>query len=319
MSVPPLKAATDMPLETALYLKSGDEVIFAIHTSSAVPQTGMGVVLAHSGYNNFSAHRNGVWTSISRQLAHAGIPSLRFDYAGTGESSGAGFTFRLDGQPVADETAAMDALRASGCRQLLLVGSCFGAFPSVMVGAASEDVAGVILLAPTLVLPDTRRMATFWEGLHEAVNRQTLRTAATNRHYRRWLFARLVSLARTKVAVKLSRPTRHTPASPGAEPSAVVSPGRGLLMENELARLVMTGRQVEVVYGTNDDNLARVTADPDASRALRLLREQRPRGLAWTVLEGSVHGLEDIAVQEQLIELVVGRACEVASRGLTSR
>ena len=64
MSVPPLKAATDMPLETALYLQSGDEAVFAIRTSPVVPETGIGVVLAHSGYNNLSAHRNGVWTSI---------------------------------------------------------------------------------------------------------------------------------------------------------------------------------------------------------------------------------------------------------------
>ena len=318
MSVPPLKAATDMPLETALYLQSGDEAVFAIRTSPVVPETGIGVVLAHSGYNNFSAHRNGVWTSISRQLACAGIPSLRFDFAGTGESSGI-FTYRLRGQPVADETAAMDALRATGCQQLLLVGSCFGAFPSVMASVAREDVAGVILLAPTLVSPDARGVATFWGRLREAVNRQTLRTVATNRDYRRWFFARLASLAKTKVAVKLSRPARHAPASSGAEPSAVVSPGRGLLMENELARLVTSGRQVEVVYGTNDDNLARVAADPDASRALRLLREHRPRGLAWTELEGAVHGMEDIAVQEQLIGLVVGRARELSNRGLTSR
>jgi alpha/beta superfamily hydrolase len=315
MSVPPQETPTDVPLETALYLQAGDEAVFAIHTSPAVPQTSIGVVLAHSGLNNFSAHRNGVWTVISRKLASAGISSLRFDFAGTGESSGV-FTQELGGQPVTDATAAMDALRATGCQQLLLVGSCFGGIPSVMAGVAREDVTGIILLSPPLVLPDARRMATLWERLHEAFNLQTLRTITINRHYRRWFFARLISLAKTKVAVKLSRPA---PASPEAGTSAVVSPGRGLLMENELARLVTTGRQVEVVFGTNDGNLARVTADPEVSSALRLLREHRPRGLAWTVLEGSVHGLEDIAVQEQLIELVVGRARELTDRGFTSR
>lgn len=317
MSAQPQEAATERPLETALYLQSGDEAVFAIHTSPVVPQTGIGVVLAHSGPNNFSAHRNGVWTSMSRQLAYAGIPSLRFDFAGTGESSGV-FTQGLGGQPVTDETAAMDALRATGCQQLLLVGSCFGGIPSVMASVTREDVAGVILLSPPLLLPDARRMVALRERLQETFNRQTLRTVAVNRHYRRWFFARLVSLAKTKVAVKLSRPARYAPASPGVEPSAVVSSRSGLLMENELARLVTTGRQVEVVFGTSDGNMARVAADPDASRALRLLRENRPRGLAWTVLEGSVHGLEDIAVQEQLIGLVVRRASELINRDLTS-
>ncbi len=111
------------------------------------------MVLAHSGANNFSAHRNGVWTSISRQLAREGIPSLRFDFAGTGESSGE-LVLGATGQPVTDVVAAMDGLRATGCRRLLIVGSCFGAIPSIAAAAGRGDVAGLILLSPPLVLPD---------------------------------------------------------------------------------------------------------------------------------------------------------------------
>jgi pimeloyl-ACP methyl ester carboxylesterase len=314
---------TDKPTtERALYLPSGTEKIFAIATAPALPPAGLGVVLAHSGANNFSAHRNAVWTRLARQLAREGIGSLRFDFAGTGESSGQ-LVQQLTGQPVTDATVAMDAMRAAGCRRLLLVGSCFGAIPSVMAGVARDDVAGVIMLSPPLVLPGTGGTATVRERVREVVSLPALRTVATNRDYRRWYFARLASLAGTRATMQLRRLTAGPPrsgqpersASPerSARPQRSASPERsGLILERELARLVTGGSRVEVVYGTHDGNLARVSADPDATRAVRLLRD-RPAGLKWTVLEGPVHGLEDVGVQEQLIRLIAGRARDLAA------
>lgn len=312
MSAPAPVASTDTSIETARYLQSGTETVFAVHTSPVSSPADLGVLLVHSGPNNFSAHRNGVWTAISRRLAREGIPSLRFDFAGTGESSGE-FALRLDGQPVADATAAMDALRTTGCQRLLVVGSCFGGIPSIVAGVARGDVAGMILVSPPLVLPGAGGIASFRERLREVINRPTLRTIATNREYRRWFFGRLASLAWTRATVQLSRLSSRTPASRTPEPSAGTRPGRGLLIERELARMVMTGSHIEVVFGTSDDNLARIEADAQASRALRRLRD-RPTGLVWTVFDGAVHGLEDVALQEQLIRLVVGRARDLTGR-----
>ena len=303
-------ASPDTFAETAMYLQSGTETVFAVRTSPVTSRADIGVVLAHSGANNFSAHRNGVWTSITRRLAREGVPSLRFDFAGTGESSGK-FVLELAGQPVTDAAAAMDALRALGCRRLLVVGSCFGAVPSVVAGAARGDIAGMILLSPPLVPPGGGRMATLRERIGEVVNLPTLRIVATNREYRRWYVARHASLAKTKATIKLSRLATHTPPSSTPEPAAGTSPGRGLLLESELARLITNGSHVEVVFGTRDGNLARVEGDPDASRAIRLLQGGRPAGLAWTVFDGPVHGLEDAAIQEQVIQLVVRRACDL--------
>ena len=317
MSSPALVASTDTPVETARYIRSGTETLFAVHTSPVTSPADLGVLLAHSGPNNFSAHRNGVWTDISRELARQGIPSLRFDFAGTGESSGE-FVLRLDGQPVADATAAMNALQATGCRRLLVVGSCFGGIPSAVASAARADVAGVILVSPPLVLPGAGGMASSWEKLREVVNRTTLHTVATNREYRRWFFGRLAFLAWTRATVQLSRFTSRTAASRTPEPSAGAGPSRGLLIESELARLVTTGSHIEVVFGTSDENLARIHGEAAASRALRRLRDRRPTGLVWTVFDGPVHGLEDVALQKQLIRLIVGRACDLTGRQPTA-
>jgi hypothetical protein len=91
-----------------------------------------------------------------------------------------------------------------------------------------------------------------------------------------------------------------------------------MLVESELARLVMTGSHIEMVYGTSDDNLARIEGDAEAVRILRRLRDRRPAGLVWTVFDGAVHGLEDVALQEQLIRLILGRACDLAGRPATA-
>ena len=300
-------------VESARYLRSGNETVFAILTSPEIARSDIGIVLAHSGANNFSAHRNGVWTSLSRRLAQDGIPSLRFDFAGTGESTGE-FALTLAGQPVSDVTAAMDALRAAGCRRLLVVGSCYGAVPSVVASAARGDVAGVIMLSPPLVVTDGQHEASLRERISAIVNRRTLRALATNGQYRRWFFTWFISVSAAKVRAMLGGLAKREPASSAPEQKTSVGSGRGLLLEKDLARLVTTGSHVEVVYGTHDGNLARVDGDPGASRAIRLLEGHRPTGLVRTVLDGPVHGLEDIGIQQQLTELVIRSA-----QGLTGR
>lgn len=292
-------------LESAIYLDSGSEAVFALHTSSRAPSTDLGVVLAHSGANNFSAHRNGVWTSISRQLAHEGIASLRFDFAGTGESSGE-FVPGLAGQPLSDSSAAMDALRARGSRRLLVVGSCFGALPSVMASMTRDDVAGLILLSPPLVLPGTSRIASRRDRIREVTNRSAIRAVATDGDYRRWFFARLASLARTKAAVAFARRSTHSRSNGGPQHEAPTTRPGGMLLEAELARLAALGTHLEIVYGDRDESLRRIERSSAATRSIGLLRHEP--NFVWTLLGGSVHGLEDVAVQEELIRLVVRRA-----------
>lgn len=310
-------ASTDRFLETAMYLQSGTETVFAMYTSPATTRTDVGVVLMHSGPNNFSAHRNGVWTGISRRLARAGISSLRFDFAGTGESSGE-FVPGRTGQPISDAMAAMDALREVGCRRLMVVGSCFGSVPAVVASAARSDVAGLTLLSPPLVLPDSRGVGSLLERIHDVINVPTMRIVVTNSQYRRWYFARLASLAATRVKVRLRRLARRAGSSSAPQPATDTSPGRGPMMEGELARLVATGSQVEVIFGSPDVNLESFDSDPDASRAIRLLRDRYPGGLVWTVLDGPVHGMEDTGVQEQLIQRVIQRARELAEQAPTA-
>lgn len=301
---------TSVYRETPLYLESGSETIFAMYTRPAGEPSDLGVVFAHSGETNFTAHRNAVFARMSRALARAGFPSVRFDYAGTGESSGE-IRKSVGGHTAQDADAAIHALTTAGCRRLLLVGSCYGAIPLVVVGAGRDDVAGALLLSPYLVAGE--EVAGSLRGkAHQLINLRTLRTLATNADYRRWFFRRLGAMVRALVEAKLDRSGSRPPGG-APEAAAKVVPPRGLLIERDLAQLVTRGVPVQVVFGAKDDGLRDAETDPEAARALRLLRENRVSPLGWTVVDGPVHGMEEVATQETMIQLVLQRAHELAS------
>ncbi len=84
---------------------------------------------------------------LADRLARAGYPTLRFDYADTGDSCDSG-----GDEPLAawrqSVTAAADHLRRSGVERIVLCGLRFGATMAALEAATRDDVAGLILLAP---------------------------------------------------------------------------------------------------------------------------------------------------------------------------
>jgi len=119
-----------------------------LHPARCVPVRSVGVVLCNPlGHEALWVHRT--YRHLAERLAERGFPALRFDYDGTGDSSGlADDPGRLDAW-VASVRAAIAELRArTGVRQVSLFGIRFGAALAMLAGEGQEDIESLIAWAP---------------------------------------------------------------------------------------------------------------------------------------------------------------------------
>jgi alpha-beta hydrolase superfamily lysophospholipase len=105
----------------------------------------VGMLLFNAGV----VHRTGphrINVRLARRLAGRGIPSLRFDLSGQGDSARPAGGLGFEQQAVADLRAAMDLLAAeTGVTKFALFGFCSGGCHSYAAAQADERVAGIVL------------------------------------------------------------------------------------------------------------------------------------------------------------------------------
>ena len=104
------------------------------------------ILVAGQGGRRFGV--NQLWTSIAWDLADRGVLVLRLDYpGGQGDSSLA----NKDGSPKPlREILTWFRQRIDG-RGIVLLGSCYGARLSAIIGSIEDDIIGVGLITPTFV------------------------------------------------------------------------------------------------------------------------------------------------------------------------
>lgn len=121
-----------------------------LHMPAPETRRGPGVVVCNPfGFEEVCAHRS------LRQLADgfcaAGMPALRFDHAGCGNSEGDEFAHDVPARWLAGLHAAIDTLKAaSGVQQVVLLGVRLGALLAALAGGERCDVAGLIAIAPVV-------------------------------------------------------------------------------------------------------------------------------------------------------------------------
>lgn len=107
----------------------------------------VGVVLCYPlGYEQLCSYR--ACRVLAERLSQSGVPVLRFDYHGTGDSAGSD---RQSGRVAAWQesivAAAAELRRLSGCREICLLGIRIGATLAVSAAAAA-GAQGLLLWAP---------------------------------------------------------------------------------------------------------------------------------------------------------------------------
>lgn len=119
------------------------------HPPGGAAAAGLGVVLCNPlGYEAMSAHRT--YRHLAERLASAGFPALRFDYDGTGDSSGLWTAPDRVAAWVGSIKAAIGEIRSrAGLDRVALFGVRFGA-TLAMVAAEDENIECFIPWAPII-------------------------------------------------------------------------------------------------------------------------------------------------------------------------
>jgi pimeloyl-ACP methyl ester carboxylesterase len=290
------------------YFGPEDERLFGWYHPAAETR-GPGLVICPPLFQEMiAAHRS--LRHLAEEAAAAGLPSLRFDYHGSGDSAGSDLDPHRLAAWLASIRVACDTLRrASGVGSLVLVGVRLGAPLAALAALERYDVAGLVLWAPVAsgrgFLRETGALARLTErddmlaGLPEGAASASgfVLTPETVRD--------LGSLDISRIERRPARRILVVPHedAPGAEATAGALAGRGAeVEERELPGLSAMLRlpheatvPVEVIRATIEWARAREQPDavtPDAvatsARPIRLVREGCPAGAECMRLPGDL-------------------------------
>lgn len=157
--------------EKALTFPCGGEWLVGVATlpaATAAPKPRGVLIVVGGPQYRAGSHRQ--FTLLARALAEQGIPAMRFDYRGMGDSGGNARGFE---DIEADLRCALDQFMdcVPGMREVVLWGLCDGASAAAMYAAGDPRVAGLVLLNP-------------WVRTEEGLAKATLK-----HYYRERLFA----------------------------------------------------------------------------------------------------------------------------------
>lgn len=137
--------------EEPLYFPSGDHQLFGwLHRPAGELAAGTGLVICKPfGYESVCAHRS--VRAFAEAAAAAGVPALRFDYVGTGDSADTVPGAEQLAVWTRDVLAAISELqRRTGVEQVCLLGIRFGALLATLAAAQCEAASSLIVIAPII-------------------------------------------------------------------------------------------------------------------------------------------------------------------------
>ncbi|TNC15793.1 alpha/beta hydrolase [Methylobacterium terricola] len=262
------------------------------------PWTGDTVLVVNSGRNPRAGHGRQT-TRLARRLAASGIASFRFDLRGIGDSPA-----RPDGSlplyaadSVADVTAAIDHLAASGFAPGVVLGNCSGAYQAFQALSGDSRLRAAVLV-------NLYRFALKPGTDIETMVRDTFRhsqgymaRARQGRFWRRILTGDLsvARIARALVRDAAARLDRWTTRAPWRTLQSTSVAGR-------VAALRRRGARICMVYSADDLGIPTVQAHFGNSEA----RVARRLGYPVQILEGTDHNLSRAVDQDRIFAILEG-------------
>jgi dienelactone hydrolase len=156
-----------VPEDRAIFIPQGKDDVFAVLTSPSYAQRGTAVLFVWGAGGVPCFEKNRMLVRLAREAAAAGYHALRFDYPGSGDSSGVFAGHRLDKPAVAEVEAACRWIRDRHLSRIVIVGNCSGARAAL---AAADRVSGIAALA-LLSLPTLDHTAKEKKEMKQALER----------------------------------------------------------------------------------------------------------------------------------------------------
>jgi len=198
----------------ALYFNSGEHRLFGwLHRSLNNLKADVGVVLCQPfGYEAICAHRG--MRAFAESIAAAGMPALRFDYLGTGDSP------EIDPQAdqlqiwTQDVLAAAEELRLrTGVRQVCLLGFRLGALLATLAASQGNTVSALVVVSPIITgrrylreLRTTRMAASLLDQSEPPLDKQEARAGGMEVSGFAFSAATLEALAKVDLSTLQSPP-----------------------------------------------------------------------------------------------------------------
>lgn len=135
----------------AFYFTSGERRLFGwLHVPNAVERPSTGLVICNPfGFESICAHRT--VRGFAEAAANIGVPSLRFDYWGTGDSPDMAADADQVHEWTLDVVAAVAELKCrTGVSQVAVLGFRLGALLALQARALCSEIDALALIAPVI-------------------------------------------------------------------------------------------------------------------------------------------------------------------------
>jgi alpha-beta hydrolase superfamily lysophospholipase len=137
-----------MKMRSLYFGETGSQALAWLHDADLPAQRGL-VICSSFGREDLCIHRS--LKHMAQAAAAKGMPALRFDYPGSGDSAGSEFGSAVVSRWIASIGDAIDTLKhETGVSEVCLLGVRLGTLLAACAASGRDDVAGMVAIAPLI-------------------------------------------------------------------------------------------------------------------------------------------------------------------------
>jgi alpha/beta superfamily hydrolase len=280
--------------ELPTFIPTGQGDLFAILTRPTMAPRNCVVILLQGGSWVPSSGRNRLWVRLARTLSGLGFHAVRLDYHGVGESSGKVDNYRLYSPFDDDVLSVVDWLeREHGLRDVVLMGTCFGARTALAAARRINGVRGIALFPPPVRDFDMgdQFISYPWTWLLRRGIRRLPR-----------IFDPKVHRAGTRLIVRKLRRSLSVTSKGSRAEGHLSRSGVSVRFLADMESAVTRHIPLLILFGEEDQFYEDFRGG--LKGPLGSLLERAESSLDTEVLEGKLHGFTQISAQERLVSIL---------------